>query len=770
VDTCLGTYKIFKLPTFTILPSHSSKSLRLSVPISSVMSTTDIPRRTRPSNATARPGQIVLNAQVKRRTKAQKNADDLAAKEAKELKEAQVEEGLKRLAGMQNEMEKAQEELLTMKVIPIQPKPRARKAMKPAVRTKTVEQMDDGNARVTKKTVTKKGGKTLVKDAISNLMQKKINEPSSKGEGDITDGMACVSDGKDSASLNATSQKFVLGGRVTNWVSDIKLQGKPEHPKLAPASSVTRAPPTSIFTQGTASMVATSDAQVPTQKPAVPAEILGADDALEHEAAIVQGKGKLKVASIFEDISDFEAKATSTQVLSRAHDSDGNSVASSAEQEQYSLEPKPPFTQVDPPRTLKQKTVLDDTLDDDEVSDWSMDVDSPTFEDPVMISDEDSQPEPVVLKKNKVQRTTSLTSVSVASAADSKPPALKKAKIESSLIHARNTPAIERLLNVDTAPDRMKPRSAYRNVDLPAMMQVDQRWTKKYLPTVMLWAGSYEDIWTIPDDVLLLHAQLILNVVYKELNITIVHGGVIHSLRSDFLTRNSDCDPVELAKSLVTGYAFLFENPDDPNPLTVYRSPFVLQLLGTAHLNAINGYVEVPKLDMHALATCGMSGVISLSAAAIECALNMFAKKHLKVKEVLAAGSGKLTIKLPKVLNKATGKMTNAPFLFSRARWTKATKSFTKSLSKKPAGYIEMMIQMARACTALNDATDTPQGSFDDERAMLCKSLSFRFHLTDIATSGFVYLLRLHHFHYPTFDKLWLSLQAIIFKLFCCHF
>ncbi|KAG2086083.1 uncharacterized protein F5147DRAFT_729556 [Suillus discolor] len=48
------------------------------------MSTTDIPRRTRPSNATAQPGQIVLNAQVKRRTKAQKNVD-----EAKELKEAQ---------------------------------------------------------------------------------------------------------------------------------------------------------------------------------------------------------------------------------------------------------------------------------------------------------------------------------------------------------------------------------------------------------------------------------------------------------------------------------------------------------------------------------------------------------------------------------------------------------------------------------------------------------------------------------------------------------
>lgn len=182
------------------------------------MSTTDVPRRTRPSNATTRPGQIVLNAQVKRRTKAQKLADDLALEEEKEFKEAKVEKGLKRLAGMQNEMEKEQEEILTKKAVPIRPKPRARKATKPAVKTsddhtdsimeageaddlqETVEQMDNGTAGVRKKMVTKKGGKTLIKDAISN-MQKKINEPSSKGEGDKTDGimMARVSDEKDSA-------------------------------------------------------------------------------------------------------------------------------------------------------------------------------------------------------------------------------------------------------------------------------------------------------------------------------------------------------------------------------------------------------------------------------------------------------------------------------------------------------------------------------------------------------------------------------------------
>ncbi|KAG1749251.1 hypothetical protein EDB19DRAFT_1629864 [Suillus lakei] len=76
----------------------------------------------------------------------------------------------------------------------------------------------------------------------------------------------------------------------------------------------------------------------------------------------------------------------------------------------------------------------------------------------------------------------------------------------------------------------MKPNSSYRNVDLPATMQVDQCWTKQYLPTIMLWAGNYQEIWNIPDEVLLLHAQLIFDAVYKELNINIIQGGVIHSL------------------------------------------------------------------------------------------------------------------------------------------------------------------------------------------------------------------------------------------------
>ncbi|OJA21299.1 hypothetical protein AZE42_13892, partial [Rhizopogon vesiculosus] len=130
-----------------------------------------------------------------------------------------------------------------------------------------------------------------------------------------------------------------------------------------------------------------------------------------------------------------------------------------------------------------------------------------------------------VVKQAKTMRTTSLTSVTASSAdSHSKPSAPKKAKLESSAcsVHTSGVP--------DTKPGQIRSRSAYRNVDLPAAVQADQRWTKKFLPTIMLWAGNYDDIWSIPDDVLLHHVQLIFDAVYKELKIIAVRGGVMHSL------------------------------------------------------------------------------------------------------------------------------------------------------------------------------------------------------------------------------------------------
>src|SRR6267154_3260636 len=187
------------------------------------MSTTDIPRRTRPSNATKRPGQIVLDAQTQRCSKAQKEHDDLASKEAKEAKDMAVQNGLERMAGMQIEMEAVQAAALTQKATPVHPKPRAR-MVKKAIKADSdplemvdnravnvLEEVldvnvtnshqetgpDDGTevvrAKKVGKKVGKKTGKMLTKDAIDKE-QKKMSA-STKGEGDTTD--KARADGKD---------------------------------------------------------------------------------------------------------------------------------------------------------------------------------------------------------------------------------------------------------------------------------------------------------------------------------------------------------------------------------------------------------------------------------------------------------------------------------------------------------------------------------------------------------------------------------------------
>lgn len=186
---------------------------------------TETTRRTRPSNASTRPGKVVLEAQVKRHSKAQKAADDLALKEAKEAKEALFKKGLERLAHIETEMEKKQGEVLTKKATPVRPKPRARKVMKTAVvehgdhqgdsmlddlpeaneidnhqKTPT-EDMDDGPATTgkgKKKVVGKKGGaKMLIRDAISNVQKKHNEESSSNVEGDSINNKVPRADGKD---------------------------------------------------------------------------------------------------------------------------------------------------------------------------------------------------------------------------------------------------------------------------------------------------------------------------------------------------------------------------------------------------------------------------------------------------------------------------------------------------------------------------------------------------------------------------------------------
>jgi hypothetical protein len=87
-------------------------------------SETNIPsRRTRAANAGAHPGQVVLNATRKRRTRAEIAADKKRIQEELEAKEATALEGIKRLANIQADMEETQSSVATRNPKGVRPRP-----------------------------------------------------------------------------------------------------------------------------------------------------------------------------------------------------------------------------------------------------------------------------------------------------------------------------------------------------------------------------------------------------------------------------------------------------------------------------------------------------------------------------------------------------------------------------------------------------------------------------------------------------------------------
>jgi len=87
------------------------------------------------------------------------------------------------------------------------------------------------------------------------------------------------------------------------------------------------------------------------------------------------------------------------------------------------------------------------------------------------------------------------------------------------------------------------------------------------------------------------------------------------------MVANKECDLQVLAELLLKKYAFIYEDMDRCDAAGAYHSDFMLQLFGRGHLSAIHGYANVPALKTQILALKGMSGAISLCAAAVSLSL-----------------------------------------------------------------------------------------------------------------------------------------------------
>ncbi|KAG1882349.1 hypothetical protein F4604DRAFT_1921498 [Suillus subluteus] len=725
--------------------------------------------RTRASNATAHPGAILLQARKPRRTTEEVAAarEEKAAKAAAQA--AAAEAGAKRVASIELEMEVKQTSVLTRKVKGVRPRPtpyKGKKAAKdspdvaatygrgddevgtnqaPGILTQKADVLmdldndaiDQDPCRKIGSTVKKKVTKASMKDAV-NHARKQIKRTTADG------GDKAARVDKEGNVFDAKQPELALANKVKSWASGVNIpMMDTSHATHTSASP----PPSTIFSRLTGSSMTTHSA-IPADVPKGPPQHIDApEDALARDFADDEDEDdELERLAAYGITAKEGRSAAAMAVTLTVDDSD--------DELEIPAEFRAPFTQLSPlhpsgaassSSVLKRKAseVLDlisgseiDDFLDDAVND-TMDIDLPDE----MDQQHEAELEKPKVKLEKPPRTTTSTSVMTT---DVKPSATKKVKVESSStsVNAAPAPKEQQSVNVDTPHDKLKPRAQYRGTDLPEQVQADNRWAKKFLPTMILWAGSQECLWSIPDATLLTHVQIVFQAIYPDVNLTIVLNGAVFSLtiqrlsewRSgfgstaivliyDFLMSNSDCDPEVLAGLLLKNYAFIFEDMDKRDPDGAFHSVFILQLLGKAHLNVINGHANIPALKTEDLASKGMAGVIVFCATALERAVTLISEGDIKVEDILASATsrGKVIIKLPKVLNKITGKETSGPYMFSCDLWGKANTGYMKSIKKKSKNFVETIVEMARS--ALNESTAADAAishSSDDDRAFLC--------------------------------------------------
>ncbi|KAG1882421.1 hypothetical protein F4604DRAFT_1921599 [Suillus subluteus] len=309
----------------------------------------------------------------------------------------------------------------------------------------------------------------------------------------------------------------------------------------------------------------------------------------------------------------------------------------------------------------------------------------------------------------ELARITSKTSVTVCK--NLNPP--KKAKLEpASQITSITASPEPDLMSTDMS---MKPKSGnqWRNTNLPQIMLEDGMWRRSFIPTVFLWAGAQPNFWSIEADKLLPALQAIFDIAYPGMNhnvqpkgpiIGLVNqricswrsnfGSTAMALITNFLATSKDDENEDededndidfeqtLAANLLDEWAFLYNDSDVRDPDQIYRSQFMLEMIESAHMNAIAGFLDVPVLNTDDLQLKGMQVVIAACAASLEHALNFVANpKASGDDQSIGTSSAKgSTTKgrriLPLKRNKSSGKDSTAASAFSEANCGLATAEY----------------------------------------------------------------------------------------------
>ncbi|KIJ19446.1 hypothetical protein PAXINDRAFT_7929 [Paxillus involutus ATCC 200175] len=157
----------------------------------------------------------------------------------------------------------------------------------------------------------------------------------------------------------------------------------------------------------------------------------------------------------------------------------------------------------------------------------------------------------------------------------------------------------------------------YLNTDLPPDFLKDKKWQKVIISTLSLWAANLPDTFNILKNQITDALKFILPVAYPE------YPNIVQTLKLDASS------PIVAVGSplshfiglLLDHLVFLYEDLNRDDPANLFRSQLIVQLLSTTHLSAIKGFIHVPQLNTHTLVQSGVTRMLGLCGAALECAL-----------------------------------------------------------------------------------------------------------------------------------------------------
>ncbi|KAG2093744.1 uncharacterized protein F5147DRAFT_779262 [Suillus discolor] len=532
---------------------------------------------TRPKNATQHPGRILINSRGKKRTTAEKAADDQREREAKEASEKAVQESYQRIATLQAQMQADQD---AMRVDAPKPKrPRARPVGKAAKDLKTSDStMDDRQAGAKivadKPLVTK--GRGRVGGAKRLAADASVENPASEDEdGDpvqtkkkklavreaiqavLNAGIVIDSTKARDGEVQKTSdvsQKFALAGHVPGWLSNLpataskpaaSLRGNPSTSSIQPRTSYSKLTKGSTISSNVPpplTPISTSNAGGFTEFNMYASDEDEDDEELAKPLSHITSNkayaGIMIVPKALDGVvpSDVTCRGA-TEQPDPIEDADDIDVFTDIRGHFIDSDGAGPATQ---PDFLREYKANDDANHELQSLDRDSDLEPPPLaQKPRSRSTPPMDFDSLASQKRKLSPPLDYDDImELSSEAKSVQGANEDVKTEpvdpvftrqvtstTNVAVTLKAPPAKRLKSESSAPSKPIVRSAYRKKHLPKGCQVGNKWARQFIPTVIRCIGDLDEVWTLADDVVCPILQSVWNAVYK--------GKIPHTVEAD---------------------------------------------------------------------------------------------------------------------------------------------------------------------------------------------------------------------------------------------